>query len=125
MSGEVAIPGDKSCSHRALILGAMAEGETRIAGLLESADVLATMRAVEAFGISIERAGDDWIVHGGPWQSPDRPVDCGNSGTSARLLMGALAGMAGVRATFTGDASLSARPMKRVASPLERMGAIL
>ena len=125
LSGEAAIPGDKSCSHRALILGAMAEGETRIGGLLQSADVLATMQAVEAFGISIEHAGDDWIVNGGPWRSPDRPVDCGNSGTGARLLMGAVSGMAGVRATFTGDASLSARPMKRVTTPLERMGAIV
>ena len=125
LSGQAAIPGDKSCSHRALILGAMADGETRIAGLLESADVLATMRALEALGISIERAGDDWIVHGGPWRSPDRPVDCGNSGTGARLLMGAVSGMVGVRATFTGDDSLSARPMKRVTTPLERMGGIV
>ncbi len=125
LSGVAAIPGDKSCSHRALILGAMADGEARVTGLLESADVLATMRAVEAFGISIERAGDDWIVHGGPWRTPDRPVDCGNSGTGARLLMGAVSGMVGIRATFTGDASLSARPMKRVTSPLERMGAIV
>ncbi len=125
LSGVAAIPGDKSCSHRALILGARADGEARVTGLLESADVLATMRAVEAFGISIERAGDDWIVHGGPWRSPDRPVDCGNSGTGARLLMGAVSGRVGIRATFTGDASLSARPMKRVTSPLERMGAIV
>ena len=125
LTGEVAIPGDKSCSHRALILGAMAGGTTRISGLLESADVLATLRAVEVFGIEVERAAGDWIVHGGSWQTPDGPVDCGNSGTGARLLMGAVAGMPGVRATFTGDASLSSRPMKRVTAPLQRMGATI
>jgi 3-phosphoshikimate 1-carboxyvinyltransferase len=121
--GEAAIPGDKSCSHRALILGAMAGGETLIRGLLESEDVLATVRAIEEFGVPIERAADAWIVRGGTWHSPDAPIDCGNSGTTARLLIGAVAGMPGVKATFTGDASLSARPMKRVTVPLERMGA--
>jgi 3-phosphoshikimate 1-carboxyvinyltransferase len=124
LNGEAAIPGDKSCSHRALILGAMAQGETRIHGLLESDDIEATARAIEAFGIGIDRAADgDWIVHGGGWRSPDAPVDCGNSGTTARLLMGAVAGMPGVSATFTGDASLLARPMLRVTAPLARMGA--
>lgn len=125
LHGVAAIPGDKSCSHRALILGAMAEGETRIGGLLASADVLATIQAIESFGISVDRDDDDWIVSGGPWQSPADPIDCGNSGTTARLLMGAIAGMAGLRATITGDASLSARPMKRVTAPLARMGAII
>jgi 3-phosphoshikimate 1-carboxyvinyltransferase len=124
LKGEAAIPGDKSCSHRALILGAMAEGETRIAGLLESEDVLATARAVEALGAKIERSDSGpWLVHGGAWSSPSAPVDCGNSGTAARLLAGAIAGMRDVRATLTGDASLSARPMQRVTAPLERMGA--
>ncbi len=123
--GQAAIPGDKSCSHRALIFGAMAEGSTRIRGLLESEDVLATARAVEAFGARVAKDGEDWMVHGGPWHSPGQPVDCGNSGTAARLLMGAVAGMPGVRATFTGDASLSARPMRRVPAPLERMGAVV
>ena len=121
--GEAAIPGDKSCSHRALILGAMALGETQIHGLLESDDVLATARAIEAFGISVERSGEAWMVRGGPWQSPSDAVDCGNSGTSVRLLMGAVAGMPGLAATFTGDDSLSLRPMKRVTAPLARMGA--
>lgn len=121
--GEAAIPGDKSCSHRALILGAMADGETRIANLLESEDVLATVRALEAFGVAIEKAGDDWTVRGGHWQSPEGRVECGNSGTSARLLMGAVAGMPGVRAVLDGDASLSSRPMGRVTGPLRRMGA--
>lgn len=123
LSGDAAIPGDKSCSHRALILGAMAEGETRICGLLESDDVLATARALEAFGIAVRQEGSDWVVSGGPWISPAEPIDCGNSGTCARLLMGAVAGMPGVRATITGDESLSARPMSRVTAPLRRMGA--
>lgn len=124
LAGEAAVPGDKSCSHRALILGAMAKGETRIEGLLESDDVLATARAVQAFGIYVERLADGcWQVRGAPWNSPEAPVDCGNSGTAARLLMGAVAGMSGVSATFTGDASLSSRPMQRVTAPLRRMGA--
>lgn len=124
LKGEAAIPGDKSCSHRALILGAMAEGETRIFGLLESDDVLATARAVEAFGAKIERSDTgQWVVQGATWSSPSEPIDCGNSGTAARLLIGAVAGKPGVSATFTGDASLSTRPMKRVTAPLERMGA--
>lgn len=123
LSGEAEIPGDKSCSHRALIFGAMAQGETRIAGLLESEDVLGTARAIEAFGVPVERRGSDWAVYGRAWRSPDGPVDCGNSGTAARLLMGAVAGMPGVKATFVGDSSLSARPMKRVTGSLQRMGA--
>ena len=123
LRGEVLIPGDKSCSHRALILGAMAAGETRIDGLLESNDVLATARAVEAFGAGVERAAGRWIIRGSIWQSPDGPIDCGNSGTAARLLMGAVAGMDGVQASFIGDKSLSARPMRRVTGPLGRMGA--
>lgn len=123
LNGEAAIPGDKSCSHRAVILGAMAEGETRISGLLESDDVLATLRAVEAFGIDVESQENEWRIRGAPWRSPDQPVDCGNSGTAARLLMGAVGGMPGRRATFIGDSSLSSRPMRRVAAPLERMGA--
>jgi 3-phosphoshikimate 1-carboxyvinyltransferase len=124
LKGEAAISGDKSCSHRALILGAMAEGETRIRGLLGSDDVLATARAIEAFGIEVDRTADgEWIVRGGQWRSPEAPIDCGNSGTAARLLMGAVAGMPEVTATFTGDASLSARPMQRVTGPLARMGA--
>ena len=124
LRGEVAVPGDKSCSHRALILGAMAEGETSIEGLLESEDVLATARGIQDFGAAVERVGPRrWLVSGAPWRSPEAPVDCGNSGTAARLLMGAVAGMPGLRATLTGDASLSRRPMGRVTAPLRRMGA--
>ena len=123
LTGIAAIPGDKSCSHRALILGALAAGETRISGLLEADDVAATARAVAAFGASAERVGDgEWLVRGGEWRSPAEPVDCGNSGTAARLLMGAAAGF-DLIATFTGDESLSRRPMARVTAPLARMGA--
>lgn len=122
--GEAHIPGDKSCSHRALIFAAIAEGETRIEGLLESDDVLATARAVAALGAEVERTSPGfWLVRGVEWRSPDSPVDCGNSATAARLLIGACSGMAGLAATFVGDESLSNRPMRRITAPLERMGA--
>lgn len=124
LSGEAIIPGDKSCSHRALILAAMATGESRIDGLLESDDVLATARAVEALGAEVERVSPgQWRVRGGQWRSPGAPIDCGNSGTAVRLLIGACAGVEGLVTTFTGDASLSSRPMRRITAPLERMGA--
>jgi 3-phosphoshikimate 1-carboxyvinyltransferase len=122
LHGAATFPGDKSCSHRALILGAMADRETRISGLLEAEDVAATRRAVEAFGAKVEQDGEDWVVQGAEWRSPVGPIDCGNSGTTARLLMGAAAGF-DLTATFTGDASLSRRPMARVTQPLARMGA--
>lgn len=93
-----------------------------IAGLLESADVLATADALRALGVRVERFGPGrWRVIGGRWHSPEGPIECGNSGTAVRLLMGAAAGQ-GVRATFTGDASLSKRPMRRVTAPLQAMG---
>ncbi len=124
LSGVANIPGDKSCSHRALVLGAMASGTTRIRGLLESDDVLATGRAVATLGATVERvAPGEWHVTGSEWTSPAEPIDCGNSGTAARLLLGACAGVAGLTVTLTGDASLSKRPMRRVTTPLERMGA--
>ena len=124
MRGEANIPGDKSCSHRALIIGALASGTTCIDGLLESDDVLATSRAVAALGATVDRVGPgEWQVTGAPWTSPAEPIDCGNSGTAARLLLGACAGVDGLRVTLTGDASLSKRPMRRVTAPLERMGA--
>lgn len=123
LKGEIEVPGDKSMSHRALILGGLAEGETRIRGLLEGADVLHTAVAVRAFGARVERLGPgDWSVRGDEWRSPAAPVDCGNSGTGARLLMGAAAGFP-IRATLTGDSSLSSRPMERVLAPLRSMGA--
>lgn len=123
LNGDITVPGDKSMSHRALILGGLAEGTTRITGLLEGDDVLATAAAVRAFGARVERIGEGvWTVVGAPWVSPAEPVDCGNSGTGARLLMGAAAGF-DLTVTFTGDASLSGRPMERVLGPLRAMGA--
>jgi len=122
LSGVAAIPGDKSCSHRALILGALAEGETRIRGLLESQDVAATMRAVEAFGAAVAQRDGEWRVAGAEWRTPRAPIDCGNSGTTVRLLMGGAAGF-DLTATFVGDDSLSQRPMARIVEPLSRMGA--
>jgi 3-phosphoshikimate 1-carboxyvinyltransferase len=123
LRGTVAIPGDKSISHRALILGALANGETRISGMLESLDVLHTAEAVRAFGAVVEREeSGDWRIEGAEWRSPEGIIDCGNSGTGARLLMGAAAGFP-IEASFTGDASLRSRPMRRVLDPLEAMGA--
>ena len=122
LSGVIEVPGDKSMSHRALILGALADGETRITGLLEGADVLHTAEALRAFGAEVERVGfGEWRVRGAKWKSPAAPVDCGNSGTGARLLMGAAAAFP-ITATFTGDASLRGRPMDRVTAPLRSMG---
>jgi len=121
--GEAVCPGDKSISHRALILGAMADGETRIEGLLESEDVLRTASAVAAFGALPSRQGPgSWRVRGAEWRSPERTVDCGNSGTAVRLLMGAAAGFP-LTARFDGDESLRRRPMRRVIDPLSGMGA--
>ena len=125
LNGTAAIPGDKSISHRALILGGLAQGETVIANLLEAEDVLRTAEALRQFGIAVERFGPNrWRVFGGEWTSPDGPIECGNSGTAARLLIGAAAGFE-LTATFTGDESLRRRPMRRVAAPLEAMGARL
>lgn len=124
LKGVVRAPGDKSMSHRALILGAMAAGVTEIEGLLESDDILATARAVEMFGAGVTRLGDGrWRVEGkGGFRQPDGVIDCGNAGTGVRLLMGAAAGYP-VTVTFDGDASLRQRPMGRVADPLTAMGA--
>ena len=123
LRGEFEVPGDKSMSHRALILGGMADGETRISGLLEGDDVLHTAEAVRAFGAEVERRGPgEWRLRGAEWQNPSGPVNCGNSGTAARLLMGAAAGFP-ISATFAGDSSLSSRPMERVLAPLRAMGA--
>lgn len=124
LTGVVTAPGDKSVSHRSLILGAMATGVTEIEGLLEGDDVLATARAVEAFGAGVERLGPGrWRVTGqGGFRQPAGVIDCGNAGTGVRLLMGAAAGYP-IATTFDGDASLRKRPMGRVTDPLERMGA--
>ena len=124
LQGRVRAPGDKSISHRALILGAMARGTTRIEGLLEGEDVLRTAAAMAAFGAEVERLGEGrWSVRGhGGLSEPAEVIDCGNSGTGARLIMGAAAGYP-LAASFTGDASLRKRPMGRVLQPLEMMGA--
>jgi 3-phosphoshikimate 1-carboxyvinyltransferase len=124
LRGRVSPPGDKSISHRALILGGLANGVTEIEGLLEGDDVLRTAAAVAAFGAKVERLGEGrWRVEGrGRFEAPAEVVDCGNSGTGVRLLMGAAAGFELV-ARFDGDASLRKRPMGRVTGPLEQMGA--
>src|SRR5690606_20033535 len=111
-------------SHRALILAAMAEGVSEITGLLESDDVLATARAIEAFGAGVERLGEGrWRITGhGRLAQPEGVIDCGNSGTGVRLMMGAAAGYP-ITVVFDGDASLRKRPMGRVIEPLRRMGA--
>ena len=126
LRGLVRAPGDKSMSHRALILGAMATGVTEVEGLLEGDDVLATARAARAFGAGVERLGPGrWRVTGqGGFRQPAGVIDCGNAGTGVRLLMGAAAGYP-VSPTFDGDASLRKRPMKRVTAPLAQMGARL
>ncbi|MEG3145495.1 3-phosphoshikimate 1-carboxyvinyltransferase [Sphingomonas sp. RT2P30] len=126
LSGRVTVPGDKSISHRALMLSALAVGESRVEGLLEGEDVLATAAAMRAMGASIERDGNGtWHIHGvgvGGLLQPEAALDMGNSGTSTRLLMGLVASHP-ITATFIGDASLSRRPMGRVIEPLSRMGA--
>src|SRR5271154_7303098 len=126
LSGEAPVPGDKSISHRALILGALAVGETRISGLLEGEDVLNTGKVVRALGARVERiGGGEWRVHGvgvGGFAEPAGALDFGNSGTGCRLMLGAVAGCP-IAATFDGDASLRKRPMRRVLEPLERIGA--
>ena len=126
LKGEAHVPGDKSISHRSLILGALAVGETRIAGLLTGDDVLDTARAMRAFGAEvIDHGNGAWSVHGvgvGGFAEPAGVIDCGNSGTGVRLIMGAMA-TCPITATFTGDASLNGRPMGRVTDPLALFGA--
>ena len=125
LKGEAHVPGDKSISHRSLILGAMAVGETRVRGLLEGEDVLATAEAMRAFGAEVMRSVDgEWSIHGvgvGGFGEPEAVIDCGNAGTGVRLIMGAMA-TTGITATFTGDASLRSRPMGRVTDPLALFG---
>ncbi len=126
LKGRLRVPGDKSISHRALMFAGLAVGESRISGLLEGEDVLATAAAMRQLGAQIEREDDGtWVVHGagvGSLLEPRQALDMGNSGTSTRLMMGLLASH-GITATFTGDASLSGRPMNRVIEPLSQMGA--
>ena len=126
LKGKIRVPGDKSISHRSIMLGALAVGETRVTGLLEGEDVLATAAAMRAMGATVERVGDgEWRVSGvgvGALLQPEGPLDMGNSGTSTRLLMGLVASHP-ITVSFTGDGSLSKRPMGRVIDPLSEMGA--
>lgn len=125
LRGRIRVPGDKSISHRALMFGSLAVGRSRISGLLEGEDVLATAAALRQMGVQVAREGADWIVDGvglGGFLQPQGALDMGNSGTSARLLMGLVASQA-ITAVFTGDPSLSRRPMSRVIEPLALMGA--
>ncbi|MEN7536062.1 3-phosphoshikimate 1-carboxyvinyltransferase [Aurantiacibacter flavus] len=126
LTGAIRVPGDKSISHRSLMLGALAVGETRVTGLLEGEDVLATAAAMRAMGANIVREDSGtWSIHGvgvGSLLQPEAALEMGNSGTSTRLLMGVVASHA-ISAVFTGDASLSKRPMGRVIEPLSQMGA--
>jgi 3-phosphoshikimate 1-carboxyvinyltransferase len=126
LRGKALVPGDKSISHRSLILGALAVGETHISGLLEAEDVLNTAKVMRQFGADIRRDADGrWSVWGtgvGGWAQPAEDLDFGNSGTGSRLVMGAMA-TSPITAVFTGDASLRGRPMKRVLEPLEKFGA--
>jgi 3-phosphoshikimate 1-carboxyvinyltransferase len=125
LRGVAEVPGDKSISHRSLIFGAMAVGETRITGLLEGQDVLDTAKAMRAFGATVTRLGEGaWTVNGvgvGGFSEPADVIDCGNSGTGVRLIMGTMA-TTPITATFTGDASLRKRPMGRVTDPLSLFG---
>ncbi len=126
LSGAFAVPGDKSISHRAIMLGAIAEGRTEVTGFLEGEDSLATLRAFRDMGVTIDGPDRGHVtIHGvglRGLRAPDRALDLGNSGTSMRLLAGLLAGQ-DFSTTLTGDASLSRRPMRRIAEPLTRMGA--
>ncbi|TMJ92196.1 MAG: 3-phosphoshikimate 1-carboxyvinyltransferase [Alphaproteobacteria bacterium] len=126
LKGRTRVPGDKSISHRALILGALTVGETDVVGLLEGEDVINTANAMRALGAKVERMGEGaWRVHGvgvGGFSAPDGVLDFGNSGTGCRLVMGAVGGCP-ISASFDGDASLRRRPMKRILDPLELIGA--
>lgn len=125
LRGAARVPGDKSISHRAIMLGGIAVGETIVSGLLEGEDVLRTAEAMKAMGARVEKSGDGlWRIHGvglGGLKAPKHDLDMGNSGTSTRLLMGLIGGHP-ITARFIGDASLSKRPMKRAMIPLELMG---
>jgi 3-phosphoshikimate 1-carboxyvinyltransferase len=126
VGGAIRVPGDKSITHRAFMLAALAGGESIIRGALASADARSTARVLRQLGVRVgaQRAGSAVRVHGGPWHRPNASVHCGNSGTTARLLLGLLAPRT-FTARLTGDRSLSRRPMRRVTDPLQRMGAVI
>jgi 3-phosphoshikimate 1-carboxyvinyltransferase len=125
--GAVAVPGDKSISHRAVLLGAIGDGETVVRGFGRSEDTESTVRAMRALGVQVEEEGADVLRISGVGlrglRAPDAPIDCGNAGTLVRLLAGILAGQAWQQFELTGDESLSARPMERIAEPLRQLGA--
>tara|TARA_B100001123_G_C15332228_1_gene1031580 strand:- start:2523 stop:3770 length:1248 start_codon:yes stop_codon:yes gene_type:complete len=120
IKGEITFPGDKSISHRSLMLAALAHGTSRISNLSTGADVMSTRKCLEACGIRIQDYGDEVFITGEKFTDPKLPLDCGNSGTTARLMLGLLAGQ-GVNATFIGDDSLSNRPINRILDPLSKM----
>ena len=125
LRGEISVPGDKSISHRAVMLGSLAKGTTRIRHFLEGADCLSTIACFRKMGVEIEKSGEDFLVHGRGLhglKAPSEILDCGNSGTTMRLLSGILAGQ-NFNSELTGDSSLQKRPMKRVMEPLSCMGA--
>jgi 3-phosphoshikimate 1-carboxyvinyltransferase len=123
--GSIQVPGDKSISHRSILFGALATGETRVTGLLDAEDVHSTRKAVERMGAVVRAEGNEIVVTAPEkLQEPDDVIDCGNSGTSLRLLTGVLSGLPGL-AILTGDASLRRRPVRRVVEPLRKMGADL
>ncbi len=126
IKGSLNVPSDKSISHRALILGSLAVGKTYIKGLLESEDIFKTLEALKALGVDIYKEKKYWIVHGvgiGGFCEPDNVIDCGNSGTTVRLLMGIIS-TCPIKATLTGDGSLRKRPMDRIVKPLSQFGAV-
>ena len=122
LTGSIVVDGDKSCSHRALMLASQMLGITRISGLLEAEDVIATKNALVEMGVRIETDGKDWLIYGNGLASlvsPDNILDLGNSGTGVRLLLGLVATI-NIEASFTGDKSLNSRPMLRVLDPLKQ-----
>jgi len=121
VKGSLTFPGDKSISHRALILASLTDGHSNISNLSTGMDVRSTRRCLESCGIQIWDEGGDVMVKGGHFTNPENPLDCGNSGTTTRLLLGLLAGQ-GIHATIVGDESLSSRPMNRILNPLTQMG---
>ena len=127
VAGHIAVPGDKSISHRAVLTAAICDGDTRITGFGRSADTEASLAAVRALGVEVEEEDVDVLLVRGAGlrglREPEGPIDCGNSGTLLRLLAGVLAGQTGSRFELTGDESLRSRPMERIAEPLRRMGA--
>ena len=122
IKGEISVPGDKSISHRSLMISALSQGRSRISNLSKGNDLISTYNCLEACGIGLKHYDGNIVIDGGKFVNPDLSLDCGNSGTTVRLLMGLLAGQ-GISATFKGDQSLSKRPMSRIIKPLELMGA--